>query len=168
MSVLSDGTIRLLCVYKGPIEGEPAPPKWKPMITPFFERTVHPNGTSYGLGPCTYDVRVREQLKLRPGAFKLASTLERFVMPRHLCAVVMDKSSLVRQGLTVQNTHLDPGWEGWLTLELKNEGKLILALEPGDPIAQIKFEELDQPSEHPYGGKYQNQPDYAVEPIFEK
>jgi len=71
--------------------------------------------------------------------------------------VVHDKSSWIRKGLTLGNTVLEPGWRGYLTLELiyHGEGELIIC--EGDPIAQIAFEFLDAPTEQPYDGKYQNQ-----------
>lgn len=52
---------------------------------------------------------------------------------------------------------IEPGWRGFLTLELKNQGKDILRIERGDPIAQILFEGLDAPTDKPYSGKYQDQ-----------
>lgn len=72
----------------------------------------------------------------------------------------------MRLGLGVFNTHIDPGWEGYLTLELKNHGSVALSFEPGDAIAQIVFDLLMVPLDgtaravqtaQPYRGKYQNQ-----------
>lgn len=134
-----------------------------PMIDPFEQRTQHVvAGTTFGLGPCTYDVRVKDETRLWPGEFRLAVTLERFVMPLDVCATVMDKSSLARRGIAVQNTHIDPGWEGWLTLELANHGTEKILLGAGYPVAQIKFEMLDFKTQLPYTGKYQNQPAVPV------
>lgn len=159
--ILSAQSIRDRCRLRFPLL--PVPDGWRPMLQPFVERTVHEaSGTTYGLGPCTYDVRVREAVTMRPGDFKLCSTIEEFCMPLDVCATVMDKSSLVRLGLTVQNTHLDPGWRGYLTLELANIGHGEIRLAPCQPIAQIKFEMLDHVTELPYRGKYQNQDATAV------
>lgn len=133
--------------------------RWILPITPFHERTTHANGMTFGLGPAGYDVRVAEQLLLQPGDFRLASTLERFDMPNDLIAQVCDKSSLARKGLAVQNTIIEPGWRGYLTLELTNNDKeypLIIAA--GSPIAQIIFMRLEEPTEQPYDGRYQDQP----------
>jgi dCTP deaminase len=63
----------------------------------------------------------------------------------------------------VQNTVIEPGWEGWLTLELTNHGTELLTLHEGTPIAQIVFQFLDLPTEQPYVGKYQSQEDRPVE-----
>ena len=62
-----------------------------------------------------------------------------------------------RLGLSVFNTVIEPGWRGYLTLELKNQGDRVLHIDCGDPIAQILFERLDVPTENPYSGKYQDQ-----------
>ena len=135
------------------------------LVEPFHERTAL-HGMTFGLSSAGYDVRIRERVILRPGDFALASTVERFTMPTDLIARVADKSSWARKGLTVQNTVIEPGWIGWLTLELANHGPNTIRLEAGAPIAQIIFELLDEPTEQPYAGRYQNQPPepvYAIE-----
>lgn len=91
------------------------------VFTPFSERALHePTSLSYGLGPAGYDVRCREGLIMPPGAFALASTVEHFDVPTDVVATVHDKSTLARMGLAVQNTVVEPGWRGYLTLELSN------------------------------------------------
>lgn len=135
-------------------------------VFPFYERTVL-NGMTFGLSSAGYDVRIRERVVLRPGDFALASTVERFTMPNDLIARVADKSSWARKGLAVQNTVIEPGWTGWLTLELTNHGPNPLKILEGSPIAQIIFELLDEPTEQPYAGKYQHQPPEPVAAIEE-
>ena len=127
-------------------------------ISPFHERTTHENGMTFGLSPAGYDIRVAEKVWLMGGEFKLASTVERFTMPHDLIAQVCDKSSLARKGLAVQNTIIEPGWRGYLTLELTNHGWNTLQLEAGSPIAQIIFMRLEEATEQPYDGRYQDQP----------
>lgn len=114
-------------------------------------------GMSGGLGSASYDVTVAQTFWVWPGRFKLASTLEQFTMPRNVCGVVHDKSTWARRGLAVQNTFLDPGWKGFLTLELTFHSFWIYRIKKGTPIAQIVFHELDQETEIPYEGKYQDQ-----------
>lgn len=125
-------------------------------VTPFHERTML-RGMTYGLGPAGYDVRIAETIDLEPGTFMLASTIERFTMPDDLMAIVHDKSTWARRGLTVQNTVIEPGWRGYLTLELALHGQSGLWINRGDPIAQIVFHRLEAPTDSPYGGKYQDQ-----------
>lgn len=127
-----------------------------PIITPFHERKTA-YGMTFGLSSCGYDVRIAETITMWPMRFVLASTIERFRMPKNICARVLDKSSWARQGICVQNTFIEPGWEGFLTLEITNHRWGFKKLMAGMPIAQIVFEELDQPTDLPYRGKYQNQ-----------
>lgn len=133
------------------------------MLTPFAERTLHqPTGMTFGVGPCTYDVRVAQDVHLQSHSFMLISTIEKFLMPDMVCGVVMDKSTLARRGIAVQNTHIDPGWRGHLTIELSNHSLKELNLPKGSPIAQIKFELLYEPTMNPYEGKYQDQENKPV------
>ena len=111
---------------------------------------------TFGLGPAGYDVRIAETVVV--GAkFVLASTLERFEMPRDLLGQVCDKSTWARRGVAVQNTIIEPGWRGYLTLELTNQSGGLIEIQAGDPIAQIIFFRLEAPTVLPYSGKYQDQ-----------
>ena len=132
------------------------------MISPFHERAVR-NGKTLGLGPCTYDMTIAQNIRLEPGEFLLVSTNERVNLPHHVCASVLDKSSWARRGLSVFNTHFDPGFRGYPTLELVNLGPDTIEIFSGEPICQFKFELLDYTTVMPYTGKYQDQPSYPVE-----
>lgn len=132
------------------------------MIYPFHERTVV-EGMSFGLSSCGYDLRVAQNINLDESRFfVLASTIEHFEMPLDVVGRVCDKSSLARKGLAVQNTIIEPGWRGFLTLELSNNWKNNIYLPAGSPIAQVVFELLDFPTEQGYSGKYQDQENYPV------
>lgn len=123
-------------------------------------------GMSWGLSEAGYDIRIKDEVVLTSWRrFSLASSLERFTMPENLIGIVHDKSTWARQGLSVQNTVLECGWEGWLTLELHFMGEGVLRIESGSPIAQILFHEVKHPTS--YSGKYQNQPDEPVQAILE-
>lgn len=138
------------------------------IIEPFHERTPR-NGMTFGVGAASYDCRidlgpncVSKQKVLRGGRFMLAATKERFKMPNDVCGFVKDKSSYARQGISVFNTFIDPGWEGYLTIEIANHDDRPFIFTDGDPICQIIFMKLDQAAEKPYKGKYQNQRRGAV------
>lgn len=138
------------------------------MIEPMVERTLHEaSGMTFGLGPCGYDIRIKQDLVMPKGTFRLASSVEHFNMPIDLCAHIRDKSTLIRNGLYVGNTVIEPGWRGHLTLELFYTGRGTLYLTAGQPIAQVQFAMLDQPTNQPYAGKYQDQVDEIVPAIRE-
>lgn len=127
-----------------------------------------PGGVSYGLAEAGYDIRIAQDVILHPlRRFRLASTVEHFDMPQNLVAIVHDKSTWIRRGLSVFNTVIEPGWRGYLTLELCYHGWGVLRVPAGAGIAQAIFHELARPAD--YGrGKYQNQPDRPVAAISTK
>lgn len=140
--------------------------KIKP-VEPFVERSVQ-NGKSYGLSVAGYDIRVDQDLVLDSRCFNLASSVERFDMPKNVLGTVRDKSSWAREGLSVFNTVIEPGWRGYLTLELFNAGHKTLIIRKGDPIAQIIFEFTDEETEGYKDGKYQDQERGPVAARYEK
>jgi dCTP deaminase len=144
--ILSAQSIRRRCLEHTP-----------PLIEPFVERDVSPGGNSFGLGPASYDVRIDQDVTVPAHGFVRASTVEHFTMPNDLIGTVRDKSSWAREGLSVFNTILDPGWPGYLTLELANVSDVEIRIARNEPIAQIVFELLDEPTQLPYRGKYFNQ-----------
>ena len=130
-----------------------------------LEEKVRSGGGSHGLSEAGYDIRIKQELLLSESSrFALASTIERFQMPKTLVAVVHDKSTWARRGLSVFNTVIEPGWYGWLTLELVYHGPGEIHIPAGVGIAQVLFHHLEWPAD--YGdGKYQNQKDEPVGPI---
>lgn len=133
-------------------------------VRPFSERTTA-FGMTFAVDPASYDIRVRETISLAPGSFNLISSLEELDMPPDLSGRVADKSTWARRGLALQNTFIDPGWHGFLTMEVTHRGAAPVQLREGMPIAQIVFELLDQPTALPYRGKYDAQPAHPVGPI---
>lgn len=137
-------------------------------VQPLLPRTVHKrSGMSFGLSSCGYDVRIKQDIILWPFRFVLASTIESFEIPQDVAAVVHDKSTLARRGICVQNTFIEPGWKGFLTLEITNHSWGFRRLFAGQPIAQIVFHRVDRRVSRPYSGKYQDQSDGPTKAIFE-
>ena len=146
MTVLSAQTIRMLCLQSK-------------LVEPFVDRTVHNlHNLSYGLSGASYDVRIDQDLLLNKGDFCLASTMEHVNIPLDVMCIVHDKSSLIRRGIAVQNSLLDPGFKGHVTLEISHHGPEYFQFHKGMPVAQLVFHKLDHPTEQGYNGKYQNQP----------
>lgn len=143
------------------------------LVDPCEDRTELTHGrirTTYGLSVAGYDLRLDKVLGVQeqdegwyiyPGQFVLASAMEKFTMPNDIVGVVHDKSTWARRGLAVQNTVVEPGWTGYLTLELTNHGQDLLHLPKGCGICQVLFHWVDQPTEG-YDGKYQGQPPEPV------
>jgi dCTP deaminase len=127
------------------------------------EKVAH-NGVTHGLTECGYDIRVKQDVYLSSShKFALASSMEEFQMPNHLMAVVHDKSSWARRGLSVFNSCIEPGWNGFLTIELVYHGNEDLLIPAGSGIAQVIFHDILEPAS--YRGRYNNQPDRPVSAI---
>ncbi len=135
------------------------------------------HGVSHGLSEAGYDIRIKQTIRFerdvndniahwvdrdygKVGRFVIASAIEEFDMPDDLVAIVHDKSTWARKGLSVFNTVIEPGWKGFLTLELVYHGEEDLVIPAGAGIAQVIFHRLRQPAN--YDGKYQNQEDRPV------
>ena len=116
-----------------------------------------------------------EPFILHPGEFVLGSTLERVAVPDDLVARLEGKSSLGRLGLLIHSTagYVDPGWDGYLTLELSNVANLPITIYPGMRIGQISFFRLSTSAATPYGSKathskYQGQRGPTASRFFEE
>lgn len=119
-------------------------------------------------GPFTYDLRkvgiarfLTENFEqvpftsqggyaIQPDIFVLGNTLERITLPvvpgfKPLAARIEGKSSFARCGLLVHFTAptVHAGFEGKLTLEMKNLGANAVTLYPGMPICQLIMEEVE-------------------------
>ena len=143
------------------------------VVSPFEEEKKIAFGMSYGLSSAGYDVRIdlerysNGKWFIEPGEFFLASTIEYLNIPLDMAAEVKDKSTWARKGLSAFNTFIDPGFNGFLTLELVNNYHNRLELHHGMPIVQIIFHKLDRPTEVGYSGKYQGQAKGPQEAILE-
>ena len=140
----------------------------------------HSHGVSWGLGEAGYDIRIKQSINFTrfegqrvvgvmypdgpdfsDGRFVIASTIEEFDMPNDLVGIVHDKSTWARKGLSVFNTVVEPGWKGFLTLELVYHGDEELIIPAGAGIAQVIFHQTFCKAN--YTGKYQFQEDEPVQ-----
>jgi dCTP deaminase len=103
---------------------------------------------------------------LDPGEFILALTYEHIWMPRNLIAMVEGRSTYARVGLSMHQTApwIQPGWDGQITLEMRNGGPFKIELTPIDEMpVQLTFFRLtsELKEDQAYGGRatdrFQNQ-----------
>tara|TARA_B100000787_G_scaffold108593_1_gene80766 strand:- start:210 stop:764 length:555 start_codon:yes stop_codon:yes gene_type:complete len=176
MSVLSDKTIRKLALEED-------------MISPFEDKQVREGKISYGLSSFGYDARVSEEFKIftnvnseivdpkdfkstnfvtkngpacviPPNSFALARTVERFKIPKDILVVCLGKSTYARCGIIVNVTPLEPGWEGYVTLEFSNTTPLPAKIYANEGVAQFIFLRGNEIPEVTYAdrdGKYMGQ-----------
>lgn len=102
---------------------------------------------------------------LPPRGFMLGYSKERICMPPNVIAICTGKSTLARAAAHVVVTPLEPGWEGYITLEISNMTDIPLKFKAGIGITQLVFFESDEQCDTSYkdrAGKYNNQPDSFV------
>jgi dCTP deaminase len=144
------------------------------MVEPFEPELVNPASLDVRLGDSILiesvvgDVMVPYPLTnhsptspylLSPGQFVLAHTAARLAIPPSLSAQFALKSSRAREGLQhLLAGWIDPGFEGVLTLELKNVRQLRpVPIWPGLLIGQLVFHPMDADPRRSYAetGRYQ-------------
>jgi dCTP deaminase len=176
MSVLSDKNIRKLAIEED-------------MISPFEDKQVREGKISYGLSSYGYDARVSEEFKIftnvnseivdpknfkstnfvtkngteciiPPNSFALARTVEKFKIPKDILVICLGKSTYARCGIIVNVTPLEPGWEGYVTLEFSNTTPLPAKIYANEGVAQFIFLKGKETPEVTYAdrkGKYMGQ-----------
>ena len=177
MSVLSDKAIRKLVMEKN-------------MISPFENRQVREGKISYGLSSFGYDARVGDEFKIfynvessivdpkkfssnnfitkktldyiiiPPNSFALATTIEKFKIPRDVMCIVVGKSTYARCGIIVNVTPIESEFEGTVTLEFSNTTPLPAKIYANEGVAQFLFLKGNEEPEVSYAdrkGKYMGQ-----------
>jgi len=176
MGLLKDEKILLLCEEEG-------------MIFPYYDQQVcyHDNTKviSYGISSYGYDIRCSDEFSvfpnsplpidpknaedlnvvradtfdIPPGAMCLTRSVEQFKIPENCLGIAVGKSTYARCGIIVNITPLEPGWEGYLTIELSNTNSRPARVYANEGIAQILFFKGKScfTSYADRKGKYQNQ-----------
>ena len=176
MTVLSDRWIKKMALEKE-------------MIKPFVEQQQAKNNISFGLSSFGYDARVSDEFKIftdvdsalvdpknfksnsfvsrkskecviPPNSFVLASTVEYFKIPKDVLVICLGKSTYARCGIIVNVTPLEPGWEGYVTLEFSNTTPLPAKIYANEGAAQFIFLQGNEEREVTYekrNGKYMKQ-----------
>jgi len=159
------------------------------MIEPFADRQVRKGVISYGVSSYGYDVRIANEFRIftninttivdpkdfdsrslveytgdvcviPPNSFALGRSVEYFRIPRNVMTICLGKSTYARCGIITNVTPLEPGWEGYVTLEISNTTPLPAKIYANEGIAQVLFFESDEDCEISYAdkkGKYQAQ-----------
>ena len=165
-------------------------------VTPFVEDLKTDEKISYGLGSFGYDIRIDDEFRIftdvhsteinpkefdeeafvrvngdscliPPNSFCLGKSLEKFDMPDDLFGLVVGKSTYARCGIIVNMTPIEPGWKGYLTIEISNTTPLPARIYADEGIAQVVFFRGERPLTT-YGdrnGKYQDQEGIEVAKI---
>ena len=115
----------------------------------------------------TIEKKDSEPFILHPGEFVLGSTKEYVKIPDDLVGRLDGRSSLGRLGIVIHSTagSVDPGFEGYLTLEIANISKIPVILWPGTRVCRLTFDTLSSPSETPYNKRKESKYNKQQEPL---
>jgi dCTP deaminase len=101
---------------------------------------------------------------IKTGRTALASSVEQFDVPISLWAELRNKSTHARCFVDATvGTDIEPGWKGFLTIELIFHDNQPVEIEAGSGIAKAVFHEIYEGAQ--YRGKYQDQPNRPVPAI---
>ncbi len=89
-------------------------------------------------------------------SFILGRSVEYFRLPDDIKGRCVGKSTYARCGIVTPLTPLEPGWEGYLTIEIANNTPCPAVVFVGEGICQVEFEKLHQRPETTYAGKKYN------------
>jgi dCTP deaminase len=107
-----------------------------------------------------FDIVRGSQVVVPPGGFLLARSMEYVDMPRDVVALCIGKSTIARAGWNCLCTPIEPGWDGYITLEFQNTTDRPNIFYAEEGCLQLVFQRLDEDPETSYadrGGKYNNQ-----------
>jgi deoxycytidine triphosphate deaminase len=99
------------------------------------------------------ELREGDVLTIKPGQIVMGRIYERFRIPPGHAGKIEGRSSFARLGLAVHCTgdFINPGWEGFMPLQLYNAGPYPLRLTPFLDICQLMLVRLSQKSARTYG-----------------
>ncbi|USO00774.1 MAG: dCTP deaminase [Alphaproteobacteria bacterium] len=160
------------------------------MISPFIDKSQELNVISYGLSSYGYDARAAGEFKvftnvnntivdpknftsknfvsqegdvciIPPNSFMLCRTIEYFKIPEDMLVICLGKSTYARCGIIVNVTPLEPGWEGYVTLEFSNTTPLPATVYANEGVCQFIFMKSTkcETSYKDKNGKYMHQKD---------
>ena len=122
---------------------------------PYYKPVPQLIPLDYGKGtPEQYWKRMNYGITLEPGDVILAGTTEYIRMPAGYCGQIFTKSSLGRMFINhMMAGVIDSGFEGCITLELKNEGKHTVYIPIGARVVQMVVYKMDGVPKVPYNRK---------------
>ena len=159
MSIMSDRWIKKKCMQNDMIS---------PFVEMQVREDNSEKIVSYGLSSYGYDARVSNEFEIftninttivdpknfdkknlisrksdtciiPPNSFVLARTVEYFKIPEDVLVICIGKSTYARCGIIVNVTPLEPGWEGFVTLELSNTTPLPAKIYANEGVCQFLF-----------------------------
>lgn len=113
------------------------------IITQNFKK-ANLNGVSYDLriDKIYSDKKDVKSYELSPNEYVYVKTLEKLDIPYDLVGIIVERNSIMRQGLRVDGPRYQPGHKSFAFLRVQNISNKKITIENDMGIAQIYFEKL--------------------------
>lgn len=136
------------------------------LLIPAIEKSIiDPNNFDAKLVVSIDDV---DKIIIPEKTFFMGVSHEYIKVPPDLKVSCDNKSTCARSGVIFCVTPLEPGWEGFITLEFYNCNDSLLELTPGMGISQLEFKQINTTPDVTYAdrnGKYQHQGNQPIPPL---
>jgi len=93
---------------------------------------------------------------LPPHCCGLGTSLEKFSMPNNIMGIAQGKSTYARCGVILNVTPIEPGWNGFLTMNIVNTTDYHVRIYANEGIAQVMLFDVGEVGQV-YEGAYQGQ-----------
>jgi deoxycytidine triphosphate deaminase len=99
------------------------------------------------------DLEEGDTITIKPGQVVMGRIHERFKIPSGYAGKIEGRSSFARLGLAVHCTgdFINPGWEGYMPLQLFNAGPYPIRITPHLPVCQLMLIRLPSEPARTYG-----------------
>lgn len=98
----------------------------------------------------------KQNLVLAPGAQVIACSKDSYHMPLDYFGLVQTKGTLARLfvSTTCNDGQIEPGFSGFITLEIVNHSPWTIELPAGSEVAQLYIVKCSSKASQPYNGRY--------------
>ncbi len=106
-----------------------------------------------------HELFTAHELELEPQQFVLGITRDKVKIPNGYYGFIETRGNFARAGVSITcgDGHLDPGTDGVITLEIKNNNNVKVKLYAGDLVCQLFLFKLSSNCLKIYNGKYRKQ-----------
>ena len=92
-------------------------------------------------------------IAVKPGETVLVYSKECFSLPANVYARVNTVGQIFLAGFSAENTYVDPGFQGQISITLINNSNRVLSMREGAPLARVEFIKLAKSPEKIHSGR---------------
>ena len=129
--------------------------------TSYYEPLANQDPVVYGSHPEPSSLfsekkQIRQHLTLHAGKSVITATKHQYKIPLDYFGLVQTKGTLARLfvSTTCNDGQIEPGFDGFITLELINHSPWTIHIPIASDIAQMYLFKCASPAQKPYSGRY--------------